>query len=75
MPTYLLTNEELLAIDASAEIKAVKHDVCGKRWANKSHEQKDCQAKLHPYTMMLGLRRAVAKAQVTAIEEHDERIY
>jgi len=71
MPTQLLTDEELLAIDASAEIKTVKYDVCGKGWTDKPHEQKDCKGKLHPYTMMLGLRRAVAKAQLAVIEEQD----
>jgi len=74
MPTYLLTDEELLAVDASAEIKAASQEICGKKWANKPHEPKDCKAKLHPFTMMLGLRRAVAKAQLAVMEEQEHAL-
>lgn len=58
----LLSDEELLALDASEEIKQVAFEVCGK-FAHGPHEPKDCKAKLHTYVAMLGLRRAVAKAQ------------
>ena len=72
MITGLLTDDELLAIDATQEIAAVVREVCG-TWAKGPHEPKDCKAKLHPYTMMLGLRRAVAKAQLAILEEQDAK--
>ena len=72
MPTNLLTDAELLDIDATQEIAIAAREICGK-WGQAPHESKDCKAKLHPYTMMLGLRRAVAKAQLAMMGEMEER--
>ncbi len=51
MRRLVLTDKELLAVDAVPELLKLK------RWISKGH-------KLYPYISMLALRRAIAKAQV-----------
>ena len=65
----LLTTEELLDIDCGPEMKQVHREICGK-WAGEPHEQRDCGGEYHANVFSIGLRRAVAKAQLQAAQEH-----